>query len=99
MSLNDLSPELAEWIYGPALDEDDEPLSVGEEYQIAEEEERFRWIPGYRELVERYLSALKAWHALWVPGEGYPPEPDDVRLLRPRVSEYQRTRAEPPSHG
>lgn len=99
MSLDDLTPELAEWLYGPELDEDDEPLSTAEEYRIAEEEERFRWIPGYRQLVEDYLAELKAWHAQWVPGEDYPPEPERVASLRARVSEYQRTRAEPPSHG
>lgn len=98
MSLDNLSPELAEWIYGPVLDESDDPLTVGEEYRISEEEERFRWIPGYRELVEAYLAALARWHAAWVPGEGYPPEPEEVARLKARVSEYQQQKAYPPAY-
>lgn len=99
MSDTPLTSELADWIYGPPLDENDEPLSVGEQYRIAEEEERFRWIPGYRSLVEDYLAELRKWHASWVGGSNYPPEPARVTELKGRISEYQRTRARPPWEG
>lgn len=92
----DWSDDLAEWVYGPPGEEDDEPLSVGEEYRIAEEEERIRWIPGYRETVEDYLAELRKWHAAWRPGLDYPPEPERVKELRARISEWQKERAVAP---
>ena len=91
-----LTPELEEWIYGPPWEEGDEPPSTGELYRQQEEEERFRWIPGYKALVEKYLAELDRWHAAWVPGEDYPPEPELVAQLKSRISEYQRERAKPP---
>lgn len=96
MSEPALTPELADWIYGPPSDEDDEPPSTGELYHQQEEEDRFRWIPGYRALVEEYLAELRKWHASWVGGSDYPPEPPRVTELKGRISEYQKARARPP---
>lgn len=96
MSDRPWSDALSEWVYGPARDEGDEPLSVGEMYRIQEEELRIKWIPGYRELVERYLDALHAWHAAWRPGEEYPPKPPELDELEKRISLAQRERARAP---
>ena len=90
------SPELQEWVYGPPGEEDDEPISTGEEYHIAEEEERIRWLPGYRQTVLALIASSLAWHARWVPGEPYPPEPEEHRRLAERVSELSKVRARPP---
>lgn len=48
----DWSDDLIEWVYGPDDPDDDEPESPGEVYRRQEEEDRIRWIPGYREAVE-----------------------------------------------
>lgn len=97
VGLEELTPELREWIYGPPSDEDDEPLSVGEQYRISEEEERFRWLPGYRECVERYLAELRRWHASWDRVGPYPEKPEELEALELRIAEQQRIRADPPA--
>lgn len=88
--------ELIEWVYGPPGELDDEPASVAEQYAVMEEEERIRWIPGYKELVLRYIASGKAWSAQWVPGQPYPEEPEEHKRLAARVEELRRQRGVPP---
>lgn len=92
----DWSPDLIEWVYGPPGDEDDEPPSTGEIYRIQEEEDRIRWLPGYCELVEELIAVTRAWHAAWIPGEPYPPEPERHKELAAKVGELSRIRAVAP---
>lgn len=92
----DWSPELIEWVYGPPGEEGDEPPSTGEIYAIQEEEERVRWLPGYRELLERYFRARESWHAQYIPGEPYPAEPEEHRELVAKIGTERLKRARPP---
>lgn len=94
--MEDLTPALEEWLYGHDDDPDDSYDPTAEEYHIAEEEDRFRWIPGYRALVEEYLAESAKWHASWDGKSIYPAEPARVTELKARISEYQLTRATPP---
>lgn len=84
-----------EWLYGPPGG-GDEPESVGAMYARQEEEDRLKWIPGYRQTVLDYLRELTRWHLSWVRGQAYPPEPARVTELRGKISEAQRQRAVPP---
>lgn len=90
------SKDLEEWLYGPPSDEDDELESVGEMYRRQEEEDRLRWIPGYRETVEEYLSLLHQWRATYWRGRFNEPLPERAHYLYDRISEWQKQRAVPP---
>lgn len=92
----DWSPELIEWVYGPLRDENDEPPTTGEIYAMQEEEDRIRWLPGYRELLERYFVVEAAWHAQYIPGQPYPAEPEEHRQLVEKIGRSRLVRARPP---
>lgn len=90
------SDDLTEWVYGPSGGEYEDEENVGQVYRRHEEEDRIRWIPGYREAVEEYMAAIRAWRESWVPGSNFPPEPERVKELRAKISEWQKSRAVPP---
>ena len=97
MSESEVWPdELIEWVYGPPGEPDDPPPSTGEIYKIQEEEDRIRWIPGYKEAVLRLIELTKAWHESWTPGESYPPQPPEHKQQALKVREMARQRGVPP---